>query len=197
MKRWVTVLFLFNRNTFSSTEQMDFHPTETKFQIQRASEIMHLLRFHENMHFGCSVMVIFDLEKGWNWRFFSTLIWKDRTHTQQQNKPAHDYLSAFSIFVHVWVWLHVWETRVYDHSPQAEFILNTMLVHLTIISKFSDISILHHNQPIERIHPLISSPKNSQIICLYFCLYARDRLRMKTRHLGGHIFPGATSKVPK
>lgn len=135
---------------------------EGKFPIQRVSQIVHLLRFHVNMHLGCGVMAIFVLlpfRKRLKCIFFPTLIWKDRMYRQQQNKlEPHDYLSTFPIFVHVWVRLYVWETHVYDPSPQAGFILDSMLVNVTITPKFSHITLLHHNQPIEKIHPFFSSP---------------------------------------
>lgn len=86
---------------------------------------------------------------------------------------------------------HVWATHVYDPSPQAEFILDTISVHRTITPQFSYIRPLYHKQPIEKIHPLISYPqKFPNYIPLFMCVgVQRHRQGMEARQLRGHVSP--------
>lgn len=92
----------------------------------------------------------------------------ERIECSKTNR-SHMITYLLSPFLFMFGWgCHVWDTHVYDPSPQ-EFILD-MLVHWTITPQFSHIRLFHHNQPIEKIHPFISYPKNSQTTDLYFCV---------------------------
>lgn len=161
---------------------------EVPSQTQRASEIMHLSRFHVNVYFGRCVRLMFPPVKHLEKRLKRTLfffpppsLWKDGEYRRQQNKPEpHDCLSAFTrglfIFFHVLgeAALRVWETHVY--YPQVEFILDSASVHWTITHQFSHIRLLHRRLPIEKntsTHFFFQKFPNH--IPLFLCVWVCER----------------------